>query len=227
MSQKVLAELNRSKAFNAGDDLVVADVGPSNPSVQSKARSIEIDKSERMLFVLAAEDKVIAAFPVSIGGPRDPLPLGKMKITNEVKNPSFTYDPKLIRGAKAGDVKTEIRPGPNNPVGNMWLGQQAALGDSRHTGSQPTRARGNQRLRPHDQLGRAAAVEPRKAGLRSRRPTVAMDLRRAPPPPSPTGKQVSEREIEPQLGSRTHGIRQVNAERAARHRFANRQALRT
>jgi lipoprotein-anchoring transpeptidase ErfK/SrfK len=122
MSQKVLAELNRSKAFNAGDDLVVADVDQSNPPVRSKARSIEIDKSERMLFVLGAEDKVIAAFPVSIGGPRDPLPLGKMKITNEVKYPSFTYDPTLIREARASDVKTEIQPGPNNPVGNMWLG---------------------------------------------------------------------------------------------------------
>lgn len=45
-----------------------------------------------------------------------------MKITNEVKNPVFTYDPALIKSARASDSKTDIQPGPNNPVGNMWLG---------------------------------------------------------------------------------------------------------
>ena len=122
MSQKLLVELNRHKSFKAGDALVVADTASGDTAVPGKARSIQIDKSERMLFVLGAEDKVLAAFPVSIGGPNDPLPLGRMKITNEVKNPSFTYDPVLIKGRAGGNVKTEVRPGPNNPVGNMWLG---------------------------------------------------------------------------------------------------------
>ena len=45
-----------------------------------------------------------------------------MKITNEVSNPSYTYDPALLKSAKPGEVRTEIRPGPNNPVGTMWLG---------------------------------------------------------------------------------------------------------
>jgi len=65
---------------------------------------------------------VVAAFPVSIGGPRDPLPVGRMKIVNEVQNPSFTYDPALLKSASKDHVKVEMRPGPNNPVGNMWLG---------------------------------------------------------------------------------------------------------
>jgi lipoprotein-anchoring transpeptidase ErfK/SrfK len=72
--------------------------------------------------VLGADEKVVASFPVSIGGPRDPLPIGRMKIVNEVKNPSFTYDPALLKDAKPGTSKTEIAPGPNNPVGNVWLG---------------------------------------------------------------------------------------------------------
>lgn len=122
MSPKLLMALNRGKAFKPRDQIIVADVGVSTPAAPGKARSIRIDKSERMLFVLGAEEKVLAAFPVSIGGPRDPLPLGKMKITNEVKNPSFTYDPALIKGSGASAVKAEIQPGPNNPVGNMWLG---------------------------------------------------------------------------------------------------------
>ncbi|MEO7150113.1 MAG: L,D-transpeptidase family protein [Burkholderiaceae bacterium] len=122
MSPALLSELNRGRAFDrlsAGDTLVVASPGEGTPT---GARSIEIDKSERMLFVLGKDATIVAAFPISIGGPRDPLPLGTMKIANEVENPSFTYDPALLKSSKPGDVKTEVRPGPNNPVGNMWLG---------------------------------------------------------------------------------------------------------
>lgn len=122
MSVKLLVALNRGKTFKPGDELTVAHVASSRAPAAGKARSVRIDKSERMLFVLGADEDVLAAFPISIGGPRDPLPLGRMKIANEVRNPSFTYDPVLLKSARPGEVKTEIAPGPNNPVGTMWLG---------------------------------------------------------------------------------------------------------
>ena len=121
MSPRLLRELNPGKSFAAGDEIVVVDVGPDG-AAPAKAAWLAIDKSERILYVLGADDKVVASFPVSIGGPLDPLPIGRMKIVNEVKNPSFTYDPALLKTAKAGTSKTEIAPGPNNPVGTMWLG---------------------------------------------------------------------------------------------------------
>jgi lipoprotein-anchoring transpeptidase ErfK/SrfK len=125
MSPKLLADLNPgrgrgSRDLAAGDTLIVTNLGDAG--APAGARSVRVDKSDRMLFVLGDADKIVAAFPISIGGPRDPLPVGRLKITNEVENPSFTYDPALLKSAKPGDVKTEIRPGPNNPVGNMWLG---------------------------------------------------------------------------------------------------------
>jgi lipoprotein-anchoring transpeptidase ErfK/SrfK len=121
MSPRLLRELNPGRSFEAGREIVVADVA-ENTAMPAKAGSIEIDKSERILFVRGAGDRIVASFPVSIGGPLDPLPVGRMKIVNEVKNPSFTYDPALLKDAKPGTSKTEIAPGPNNPVGNIWLG---------------------------------------------------------------------------------------------------------
>ena len=122
MSQPLLLQLNRGRSFKAGEQIVVADTltAPALPS--AKAKSIQIDKSERMLYLIDAQEHVSAVFPVSIGGPLDPLPVGKMKITNAVENPLFTYDPALIKSAKATDSKVDIQPGPNNPVGNVWLG---------------------------------------------------------------------------------------------------------
>ena len=124
MSPALLREVNRGQRFDAGVDIVVAAVSGTSakPLAPAKATSIEIDKSDRMLLVRGSSDQVVAAFPISIGGPLDPLPVGRMKIANEVKNPSFTYDPALLKDARPGTVKTDIAPGPNNPVGSMWLG---------------------------------------------------------------------------------------------------------
>lgn len=120
MGQRLLRELNHGSGFAAGDAIVVADVG-INSAAPAKATSIEIDKSEKILYVLGG-DRIVASFPISIGGPLDPLPLGRMKIVNEVKDPSFTYDPALLKKARPGTSRTEMPPGPNNPIGNMWLG---------------------------------------------------------------------------------------------------------
>jgi lipoprotein-anchoring transpeptidase ErfK/SrfK len=50
------------------------------------------------------------------------LPVGQLKIVNEVKNPTFTYDPKLMWDAKPEHQKAVLKAGPNNPVGVTWLG---------------------------------------------------------------------------------------------------------
>lgn len=125
MSPALLHSLNRGRRLTSGQSIVVAGVGDAagdGAKTPTGAQRIEIDKSERVLRVHDAKDRVVAAFPVSIGGPLDPLPLGRMKIVNEVKDPTFTYDPALLKSAKPGTSKIDVAAGPNNPVGNVWLG---------------------------------------------------------------------------------------------------------
>ncbi|MDN8614970.1 L,D-transpeptidase family protein [Variovorax ginsengisoli] len=123
MSPKALAELNRTAKFQAGDEIVVVNItGAADAGVVKAAKSIEIDKSEHMLFVLDGTGKPLAGFPISIGGPLDPLPLGRMKVINEVKDPTFTYDPSILKNAPADAVKVDVAAGPNNPIGNVWMG---------------------------------------------------------------------------------------------------------
>ena len=89
----------------------------------ANAASIEIDKSERVLYVLDTSQRLVAGFPISIGNEKnDPLPLGMMAIKNEVKNPGFTYNPALLKNAPKDAQKVDIAAGPNNPVGVYWLG---------------------------------------------------------------------------------------------------------
>ena len=120
-SPKLLVELNRGRPLHAGALMVVPDTLKTMPPAAAVVM-LRIDKSERLLHVIGEGDRVLASFPVSIGGAQDPLPLGRLAITSKAKNPQFTYDPALLRTAKPTDVKTRLQPGPNNPVGLVWLG---------------------------------------------------------------------------------------------------------
>lgn len=117
-SPKLLVELNKGRSLQAGQQLVLPDI--TRTQQPPAATSIRIDKSDKMLYLLGEGDKVMGAFPVSFGGQQDPLPIGRMKITGQQKNPPFTYNPELLRNAKT-DRKVKLPPGPNSPVGVMWL----------------------------------------------------------------------------------------------------------
>ncbi len=124
MAPRLLKELNKGARFQAGDSIVVVNAtADADAAVVSAAKSIEIAKGDHMLFVLDGAGKPLAGFPISIGGRLDPLELGKMKITNEVKNPTFTYNPAILKkGVPANAQKVDVAGGPNNPVGNIWMG---------------------------------------------------------------------------------------------------------
>ena len=121
VSVAYLHQLNGGRKVQAGLEMVVPNVFTKNAPV--RAASIEIVKAQRVLYVLDAQKRPVAGFPISIGNEKkDPLPVGVMAIKNEVKNPSFTYDAKLLKNAPRDAPKVDIAPGPNNPVGSMWLG---------------------------------------------------------------------------------------------------------
>ena len=117
-----LRRLNGGKALAAGAEIVVPNVLDSKAPTRA-SQHLEIDKGERVLFVLDKDGKPAAGFPISIGNERnDPLPIGEMAIKNAVDMPSFTYNPAILKNAPRDAQKVEIAGGPNNPVGTVWLG---------------------------------------------------------------------------------------------------------
>jgi lipoprotein-anchoring transpeptidase ErfK/SrfK len=118
-SPKLLRDLNRGKAIQAGATLRVPDVRSTAPK---KAASLRILKKESVLLALDGEGRPTAFFPISLGSPRDELPAGTLKIANVATDPSFDYDPALLHDKNPDHVKVSIPPGPNNPVGVAWLG---------------------------------------------------------------------------------------------------------
>ena len=121
VSVAYLRQLNGGRKMESGTEVVVPNVTVNTSPL--RGASIEISKKTHVLTVLDAKKRPVAAFPISIGNEKyDPLPIGVMAIKNEVKNPSFTYDAKLLKNAPKDAPKVDIAPGPNNPVGSVWLG---------------------------------------------------------------------------------------------------------
>lgn len=88
---------------------------------QPVADHIVVDKSEGVLRVLDANDRLVAQFSATMGSGHDPLPLGTWKIYGADYNPKFHYNPALFWDAKKGDDKEMLPAGPNGPVGVVWL----------------------------------------------------------------------------------------------------------
>ena len=84
MSPALLRELNPRRAFKSGDEIVVPNLAMEKSPTRSKAASIVVVKADKQLLVLDREGKTLAAFPISMGGSRDPLPAGKLKIAFRV-----------------------------------------------------------------------------------------------------------------------------------------------
>jgi lipoprotein-anchoring transpeptidase ErfK/SrfK len=88
---------------------------------QPKVARVVVSKSEDTLKAYDEGGQLVALFTVTSGSSHDPLPLGDWKINGVSRNPPFHYNPDLFWDAKATDEKTTLPPGPNGPVGVVWI----------------------------------------------------------------------------------------------------------
>jgi lipoprotein-anchoring transpeptidase ErfK/SrfK len=88
---------------------------------QPKAAKVVVSKSKGTLKAFDEAGKLVAVYTATMGSRHDPLPLGKWKVLGIAKNTPFNYNPDLFWDAEPGDKKAKIPPGPNNPVGVVWI----------------------------------------------------------------------------------------------------------
>jgi lipoprotein-anchoring transpeptidase ErfK/SrfK len=118
-SPKLLAALNPDKQLDkAGEQIQVPNLEVSAPG---EAASVVVSKADSSVTALDRDGKVLAWYPATIGSEHDPLPLGNWKIKGVERNPEFHYNPNLFWDAEPKDQKALIKPGPNNPVGVVWI----------------------------------------------------------------------------------------------------------
>ncbi|AWN39428.1 L,D-transpeptidase [Methylobacterium durans] len=130
MSRDLLSALNPDAAFDkAGTVIAVAAVPPlGRGKVKAKdlpqapkVSRIEIDKASRDLRAFDKDGKLLAYYPASIGSEEKPAPSGEAKVKGVAFEPAYTYNPKYQFAGVKSKEKFSIHPGPNNPVGVVWI----------------------------------------------------------------------------------------------------------
>ena len=108
-----------AKAEGKGDE-PPKDDAPKDDTPKKVTR-IEVDKASRQVRAFDSDGKLRAFYPASIGSEEKPAPSGNAKVEGVAYEPTYTYNPKYaFKGVKA-KKKFTLRPGPNNPVGLVWI----------------------------------------------------------------------------------------------------------
>ena len=144
-SPALLRSLNPGAVWTAGEAIMVPDVEPfeppskaEKPAVTAKpaaaakptggatpptqaAVEVVVSGETKSLAVRDASGKVLMHAPITVGSDKDPLPIGTWKVVGVSWTPTFNYNPDLFWDADPTHAKAKIPPGPNNPVGVVWV----------------------------------------------------------------------------------------------------------
>lgn len=119
MTEGLLRALNPGVDFGkAGQTIIVASVAQTD--LAGDVARIVVDKTERSVRAYDADDKLLAFYPATIGSSARPAPSGDLTVVGVAPEPNYTYDPDRVSYDR-GDRKIIVPPGPNNPVGSVWI----------------------------------------------------------------------------------------------------------
>jgi lipoprotein-anchoring transpeptidase ErfK/SrfK len=126
-SRRLLAQLNprvRFEKLTAGTRILVPNIrderAPS-PTDTAIAAKLVISKKGFWTHVHDANGQIIYHFPSTLGAGYDPSPTGAFKIGDVSRDPAFRYQPKLFSEVPDSMPEARLPPGPNSPVGVVWI----------------------------------------------------------------------------------------------------------
>ena len=126
MGEQLLAALNPGKKFDrAGETIVVVDTGVGESDDFTKADKVEVDKTRQTVKLFDKSNALIGFYPATIGSEEKPSPSGTLKVTEVSRNPTYRYNPDYHFKGVRSDKPFTIKPGPNNPVGTVWISLSA------------------------------------------------------------------------------------------------------
>ena len=126
-SPKFLAELNRGvnlDKLSAGTSLLVPNVMEENVASSMDTvivAKLIISKTGFWTHAVDATGTIVAHYPSTLGAGYDPSPTGRFSVTYISRDPAFHYQPKLFSEVPDDKPEARLPPGPNSPVGRVWM----------------------------------------------------------------------------------------------------------
>ena len=121
MDVDLLRALNPGADFERpGTVIVVAERGADDLGVD--VALVEVERAAGQVRAYGADQRLLAAYPATIGSTKSPAPTGTTQVRSVEPNPNYRYETdKVSYGQGLGHAPFEIAPGPNNPVGSVWI----------------------------------------------------------------------------------------------------------
>ena len=119
-SPDLLKWLNPGVKIAAGASLLVPNVRVP-PVATPRDIVVRVTEHDAALTVIDRAGRIIMYAPATTGSSDDPLPIGSWTVTAVSHNPPFNYNPKLFWDANPAHRAAMIPPGPNGPVGVVWI----------------------------------------------------------------------------------------------------------
>lgn len=120
-SPSLLKRLNPSAKLVAGETIQVPNVLTAPEPTSGEGVSITVSKRASSLTLTDSSGTVLYHAPVTTGSQHDPLPIGEWTVTAIARNPVYNYNPDLFWDADPSHAKAKLPPGPNGPVGVVWI----------------------------------------------------------------------------------------------------------
>ncbi|RZJ39474.1 MAG: L,D-transpeptidase, partial [Brevundimonas sp.] len=119
MDENYLKAINPGADFNRpGTILKVTAVGAN---VTEPVARIIADKGREQVRAYDATGRLVAAYPSTIGSSDTPSPSGTVEVSRIAFDPNYTYNPKINFTQGSNKSILTIPPGPNGPVGSVWI----------------------------------------------------------------------------------------------------------
>ncbi|MBC2883781.1 L,D-transpeptidase [Ochrobactrum sp. CM-21-5] len=119
IDQAYLREINPGVNFNQpGSVIKIPNLGKP---ARTKVARIIADKGRKQVRGYDESGKLVVAYPSTIGSSDNPSPSGLVQVERIAINPNYTYNPKINFKQGNNDKVLTIPPGPNGPVGTVWI----------------------------------------------------------------------------------------------------------
>ncbi|HSP25017.1 MAG TPA: L,D-transpeptidase [Saliniramus sp.] len=120
MDIDLLRALNPEADFGrAGAEILVAAV--KEDIADGEVARIVVSRGEASVRAFDADDNLIAFYTATIGSEQTPSPTGTHEVEAAVLMPNYTYRPDVNFKQGELDQNLILPPGPNNPVGSVWI----------------------------------------------------------------------------------------------------------
>lgn len=121
---EVMRKLNPGIGFAAlkpGDTIWVPAVEVPTSANPVRVARIQVAKRGSYVHAYDRSGRLVYHFPSTLGSRYDPSPTGNFKVTGVAWDPVFRYDPTLFSDVADNKPGAKLPPGPNSPVGRVWI----------------------------------------------------------------------------------------------------------